>query len=75
VGEHVVQLPGDPAPLFQCRSRRLRLAGVLKLSEQKLAPSLALPGLLDKPSDQKQQGADQRRGHDCRHAVPCNRNR
>ena len=70
-----MQLSGDSAPLLQCRGRRLGLARVFQLGKKKLASSLAFPGLLDEPGDQKEQGAEERRGHDCCRAVSCKRNR
>jgi hypothetical protein len=47
VGEHVVQLPGDPPALGDRRRAGLLIARVLKLRQQDLGVVLALPRLLE----------------------------
>ena len=64
MGEHVVQLAGDPAALRDRRRPQLLLACVLELGEQQLGRVLARARLLDEVGDQREQRAQQcRREH------------
>ncbi len=62
VGEHVVQLAGDAAPLGQRGRSGLALACVLELGQQQLGAVLALAAAPDELARHRQQQAQQRRG-------------
>ncbi len=57
VGEHVVQLAGDPAALRDSRRLQLLLSCVLELGKQQLGRVLACTRLLDEIGDQPEQHA------------------
>ncbi len=70
MGEHVVQLTGDPAALGERGGGRLRIACVTQLREQQLGTVLTFPADPDELAGHRQQQAHQRRGdHSLRRRV------
>ena len=66
VGEHVVQLAGDPSALGDRRRASLLIARILELRQQHLGLVLAFAGLLEELRDDAEQDRHQRPGRDRR---------